>query len=521
MFFATLMTLTEASYSGKGLVAVPPDIPRNTSILDLSYNSIIITNTSFAQFDGLEKLVLSYNNLKDFPNVTSSGDTLLRLYLDHNLISFIPQDLLEGLNVIIELNLNHNSFYVFPDLSPIGGTLTNLYTMYLLFDSIPPQHLDSLSNLIRIDFVSNELTVVPMLGGMCAKAESLYFIYNKIATVHPEVFLKCSSVSKLDLTSNRLAVFPDISYLNSSLEILVLVSNQLTSLDTQMLSSFSTLSTINVAHNLLETFPKFTGHSVNLTTLTFTNNRINTIGSSNLSKLQKLRYLRLDGNKLSTLTYINTPIDTLQYLYLGGNSLENFPDMAKLSKNLIVLSLYGNRNITSITKDGLKPLQHLEVLKLQGTGLTDLPNFNHLNSSKVKTLIISTKALPTPIKIAYGPHMNILGRFPKVYMQSTNLKTLPYTCPFSKEFEMHLDGSPLDLCTCEMAWIKAAVMEGFGLHVTDTWCPEASSMWSSLSVQDILATCNSTMRPGCLKSKYCASGTAIKVSYRPIMQNVN
>nr|AIO11806.1 variable lymphocyte receptor type A [Petromyzon marinus] len=130
----------EVDCQSKGLQAVPPGIPTDTTKLDLKLNSF--TQLPFNAFQGLTKLTwlaLEYNQLQTlsagvFDDLTELGT----LGLANNQLASLPLGVFDHLTQLDKLYLG-------------GNQLT----------SLPPRVFDSLTKLTRLDLQANQLQSVP------------------------------------------------------------------------------------------------------------------------------------------------------------------------------------------------------------------------------------------------------------------------------------------------------------------------------------------------------------------------
>lgn len=122
----------------QALTSVPPS-PANASIIQLyylDYNSITSINpqTNFANYSRLYGLFITNNYLTELPCLPNIKTTLSQLYLNNNLISYIPPACLSLLQYLSSLILYNNRISHLPDVYMANiyniGLYTNAFTTF-------------------------------------------------------------------------------------------------------------------------------------------------------------------------------------------------------------------------------------------------------------------------------------------------------------------------------------------------------------------------------------------------------
>lgn len=116
--------------SNQGLTSIPPNIPQQTTELNLCCNSLTSVPTQFFSLPLLDRLHLDHNMIlilhtKAFLGLTS----LTTLHLNHNQIQTIEPEALESLESLTALYLDNNQIHYLPT-----GFLPNVLNPFRALD---------------------------------------------------------------------------------------------------------------------------------------------------------------------------------------------------------------------------------------------------------------------------------------------------------------------------------------------------------------------------------------------------
>ncbi|KAL6071675.1 hypothetical protein QOT17_006108 [Balamuthia mandrillaris] len=243
-------------------------------------------------------------------------------------------------------------------------------------------------------------------GGECP-LQKLNLSYNLLTALPPGVeTLTC--LKMLVLNNNNLTHVPASLLALANLESLVLYGNMISSLPKQFWSSFPRLQYLNLSYNMLEELPATFFELPNtLQALHLSDNRISSISppnksysaassscsSSCSSSSSELRVLNFSHNQLKALPKeLFERFTALKLLYLDHNELAELPSTLSLLSRLELLRIDSNRlqTLTATTtptgqkkNDGtntyhpLSGLHSLIALELDNNNLTDLPQDIH------------------------------------------------------------------------------------------------------------------------------------------------
>lgn len=390
-----------------GFFIVPPYIPTNAMVLDISFNAF--SHIKMGDFKAL-------SNLR-YMNVSS------------NKISWIEDGALDSLSNLTHLNLASNKLNRISNRVLYG--LTNLMELRLdcnHIKNIEESAFVNLQNLKVLNLTKNTLRridrVKPVLAAL--RLEELYIASNDIDVFNSyEMSTKPLSLTRLDISNNSLTtfhltenIFPTLNHLDlsycgqngsvvwnvteksyfASVKTLYLmdVHMSLQSVSVVLQSFKDTLNkirlngnakfknkvpllldacspTLRVLRLIANRITNLTEHMFvpcsHLTELDLGDNGISQLSPAIFRTFTQLKMLRLQINKLTQITNTFQMLSTLEFIDLSINKIAKLDcsDFANLTQ-LKVLYLYGNK-ISQISSCHFRDLKILEVLKL---GTNDL-----------------------------------------------------------------------------------------------------------------------------------------------------
>ena len=150
-----------ANCSAQKLTHVPPNLPHNIKVLDLSDNIIgVLSDNSFVKYEYLEILYMRNNSLRSIRSKAFARMRML-LYLDlsFNSLASISSTIFNDLTALLTLSLQGNRITViekhtFQNVS----YLTNLFLAGNHIEIIEPEAFQGLHRLQRIELQNNALT---------------------------------------------------------------------------------------------------------------------------------------------------------------------------------------------------------------------------------------------------------------------------------------------------------------------------------------------------------------------------
>lgn len=150
-----------ANCSAQELSHVPPNLPHNIRVLDLSNNMIMeLTDYSFVKYESLEILYLRNNTLSRLePQVFNRLRKLRYLDLSFNNIDRIPSECFGELRALLTLSLRGNRITsIAANTFKNVSKLTNLYLSGNHIAFIHPRAFNSLFNLQQLELQNNALS---------------------------------------------------------------------------------------------------------------------------------------------------------------------------------------------------------------------------------------------------------------------------------------------------------------------------------------------------------------------------
>ncbi|XP_020575339.1 probable LRR receptor-like serine/threonine-protein kinase IRK [Phalaenopsis equestris] len=180
---------------------------RNLVEVDFSRNSLVGNLPSWLFQLGIEKILLSGNNLNGSVRIpTSSEQTLQILDLSANMFSdLIPLEI-GGLLRLQLLNLSHNLFI--GSISDIFGKLKVLEAVDLGSNQLNgniPQEIGAAVSLKVLKLDKNTLSGgIPVQIGNCSSLTSLILSHNNLSGPIPPTLAKLTSLQIIDLSQNGL-----------------------------------------------------------------------------------------------------------------------------------------------------------------------------------------------------------------------------------------------------------------------------------------------------------------------------
>ncbi|XP_030287850.1 toll-like receptor 13 [Sparus aurata] len=380
------------------LTAVPDDIPRNATSIDLSTNQILkITDTDLRCLSKLISLEVYYNsisyiddgafvdlvklrtlsmsnnkltNLTD--NIFKGLSKLVKLTLSSNRISYISPVAFQSLISVQSVELNNNHLHRITDITPILK-LPTLHSLFLGLNQFTSFQSDDLPlNVSNLRLLMLDLN--PLRSFSITKD---IFPYLKTLDLR-----RCSSDMEWDVANK--------TFLRSLTSLALAgtdVSFEPYSAVLQTTESLQTLTLYSVKTWIDEGLVEFVCQIPSLRALFVTASDMGTINDSLLRACSQVTDLTLSSNHLCKLSeHSFRSMTQLRLLSLDGNDLSQVPlalrglstlEIVDLSFNFISdLGCHDFLNLTKLTKLNLK---HNRISKLQGCVFMYLTNLKVLN----------------------------------------------------------------------------------------------------------------------------------------------
>ncbi|XP_078522744.1 leucine-rich repeat transmembrane neuronal protein 4 isoform X1 [Lissotriton helveticus] len=253
---------------------------------------------------GSQGLSLRYNSIQKLKSYQFAGlHQLVWLYLDHNYINSVDEDVFQGIRRLKELILSSNKITHLHNKTfhPVPN-LRNLDLSYNKLQSLQQDQFKGLRKLLILHLRSNSLKTVPIrVFQDCRNLDFLDLGYNRLRSLSRNAFAGLLKLKELHLEHNQFskvnfAHFPRLFNLRS----LYLQWNRVRSINQGLTWTWSSL------HNL-----------------DLSGNDIQTIEPGTFQCLPNLQKLNLDSNKLVNVTHETTQAwISLTSITLSGNMWE-------------------------------------------------------------------------------------------------------------------------------------------------------------------------------------------------------
>ncbi|XP_037328231.2 toll-like receptor 3 [Pungitius pungitius] len=349
-----------ADCSHLSLTAVPPDLPKSITSLDVSHNRLkTIPPASLTPYPGLRHLSVGYNSIAR---------------LDRGLCQTLP--------LLQTLNMEHNVLHVFEeeDLSHC----TNLTRLVMASNKLKLQGepFSALQSLRVLDVSKNKLQSArlgsrPQLPSLV----SLDLAFNDFTTLKKDdfsflshsPFLQVLNMSSVPLKTLEAGCFKPIS----GLRTLIMDGSKMgTRVISKLCSELSetAIDALSLQKTELVTLTEaaFTGlQKTNITFLDLSRNRMGKIEGGAFSWLSRLQTLILTDNNIKHLT---------NKTFRGLNSLKTL----QLTKAMVK-----SRPVPIIEDFSFQPLSTLEILILHGTAVHEITEHTFAGLTSLRELDLS------------------------------------------------------------------------------------------------------------------------------------
>eukprot|EP00118_Oscarella_pearsei_P005967 m.27356 g.27356 ORF g.27356 m.27356 type:complete len:952 (+) comp29933_c1_seq4:49-2904(+) len=408
--------------SGLGLFRLPPNLPPDTRVLDLTGNAIDLMPDAFGGLPGLVELSLARNNLTHIPTFTAKNSLLKKLTLSGNKITTISGAAISALWRLKTLDLKRNLIEElrgasFPKNSSLQSLLLNGNKIKMIYDSFF-HHLTELKylrlaqNLISVWNVSFSIPL--------KKLEILDLGGNQFSLLPPMVFGGLLKLRLLILKRNKISGIENGAFnlahkmqREHSLEELHLQFNQLTEINPGALFGLEVVKKINFSHN-----------------------RINSIDLLTFKQFSALEELDLSVNQIPLLHQnVFADLTSLTFLSLASNNIEGVND----------------GSFIGLTKLLTLDLSHNEIFwdsHVTTAFFSQTPSLISLNLAHNRIIFIHRKCFSglTYLRTLNLAHNSVSMIAEGAFSSLVALK------------EMHLNSSYF-LCDCELAWFPVWIVQ--------------------------------------------------------------
>uniref|UniRef100_A0A673TQ42 Leucine rich repeats and immunoglobulin like domains 1 n=1 Tax=Suricata suricatta TaxID=37032 RepID=A0A673TQ42_SURSU len=364
---------------GRGLAALPPDLPAWTRSLNLSYNRLSeIDPAGFEDLPNLQEVYLNSNELTAIPSLGAASSHVVSLFLQHNKIRSVEGSQLKAYLSLEVLDLSSNNITEIRSACfPQGLPIRELNLASNRISSLESGAFDGLSrSLVMLRLSKNRITQLPVKAFKLPRLTQLDLNRNRIRLIEGLTFQGLESLEVLKLQRNNISKLTDGAFWGlSRIHVLVLSFNNLTRLDEESLADLSSLSILRLSHN-----------------------SISHIAEGAFRGLKNLRVLDLDHNEISGT------IEDTSGAFTGLDSLSK-------------LTLFGNK-IKSVAKRAFAGLEGLEHLNLGDNAIRSVQSDAFVKMKNLKELYISSDSFLCDCQLKWLPPW-LLGRTLQPFVTAT------------------------------------------------------------------------------------------------------
>uniref|UniRef100_A0A8D1UNM1 Leucine rich repeats and immunoglobulin like domains 1 n=1 Tax=Sus scrofa TaxID=9823 RepID=A0A8D1UNM1_PIG len=364
---------------GRGLAALPGDLPAWTRSLNLSYNKLSeIDPAGFEDLPNLQEVYLSNNELAAIPSLGPASSHIVSLFLQHNRIRSVEGSQLKAYLSLEVLDLSSNNITeIRSTCFPHGLPLKELNLASNRISTLESGAFDGLSrSLLTLRLSKNRITQLPVKAFKLPRLTQLHLEFNSLAEVNSGSLYGLTALHQLHLSNNSISrINRDGWSFCQRLHELILSFNNLTRLDEESLADLSSLSILRLSHN-----------------------SISHIAEGAFRGLKSLRVLELDHNEISGT------IEDTSGAFTGLDSLSK-------------LTLFGNK-IKSVAKRAFSGLEGLEHLNLGENAIRSVQFDAFVKMKNLKELHISSDSFLCDCQLKWLPPW-LLGRMLQGFVTAT------------------------------------------------------------------------------------------------------
>ncbi|XP_066899795.1 leucine-rich repeats and immunoglobulin-like domains protein 1 isoform X2 [Kogia breviceps] len=334
---------------GRGLAALPGDLPAWTRSLNLSYSKLSeIDPAGFEDLPNLQEVCLNNNELTAIPSLGAASSRILSLFLQHNRIRSVEGSQLKAYVSLEVLDLSSNN------ITEIRSTCFP--------HGLPIKELNLASN--RISTLESGA-----FDGLSRSLLTLRLSKNRITQLPVKAF-KLPRLTQLDLNRNRIRLIEGLTFQGlDSLEVLRLQRNNISKLTDGAFWGLARMQALHLEYNSLAEVNSGSLYGLTaLHQLHLGNNSISRIHRDGWSFCQKLHELDLDHNEISgTIEDTSgafTGLDSLSKLTLSGNKIKSVAKRAFSGLEGLEHLNLGENAIRSVQFDAFVKMKNLKELHI-------------------------------------------------------------------------------------------------------------------------------------------------------------
>ncbi|XP_037655857.1 leucine-rich repeats and immunoglobulin-like domains protein 1 isoform X2 [Choloepus didactylus] len=385
---------------GRGLAALPRDLPAWTQSLNLSYNKLAeIDPTAFEDLPNLQEVYLNSNELTAIPSLGAASSHIISLFLQNNKIRSVEGSQLQPYLSLEALDLSSNNITeIRSSCFPHGLQIKELNLASNRIGTLESGAFDGLSrSLLTLRLSKNRITQLPVKA------------------------FKLPRLTQLDLNRNRIRLIEGLTFQGlDSLEVLKLQRNNISKLTDGAFWGLSRMHVLHLEYNSLVEVNSGSLYGLTaLHQLHLSNNSISRINRDGWSFCQRLHELILSYNNLTRLDEESlADLSSLNVLRLSHNSISHIAEGAfKGLKNLRILTLFGNK-IKSVAKRAFLGLEGLEHLNLGENAIRSVQFDAFVKMKNLKELHLSSDSFLCDCQLKWLPPW-LMGRMLQAFVTAT------------------------------------------------------------------------------------------------------
>lgn len=412
---------------GRGLVALPQDLPAWTRSLNLSYNRLSeIDPSGFEDLPNLQEVYLNNNELTAIPSLGVASSHIVSLFLQHNKIRNVEGSRLKAYLSLEVLDLSWNNITEMRSACFLyGPPIKELNLVSNRISTLESGAFDGLSrSLLTLRLSKNRITQLPVKAFKLPRLTQLDLNRNRIRLIEGLTFQGLDSLEVLKLQRNNISKLTDGAFWGlSKMHVLHLEYNSLVEVNSGSLYGLTALHQLHLSNNSISRISR-DGWSFcqKLHELILSYNNLTRLDEESLADLSSLSILRLSHNSISHIAEgAFKGLKNLRILDLDHNEISGtiedtsgaFMGLDSLSK----LTLFGNK-IKSVAKRAFSGLEGLEHLNLGENAIRSVQFDAFVKMKNLKELRISSDSFLCDCQLKWLPPW-LLGRMLQAFVTAT------------------------------------------------------------------------------------------------------
>ncbi|XP_008586400.1 PREDICTED: leucine-rich repeats and immunoglobulin-like domains protein 1 [Galeopterus variegatus] len=412
---------------GRGLTALPGDLPSWTRSLNLSYNKLSkIDPAGFEDVPNLQEVYLNNNELTAIPSLGAASLQVVSLFLQHNRIRSVEGSQLKAYLSLQVLDLSWNNITEIRGACfPHGLHIKELNLASNRIGTLESGAFDGLSrSLLTLRLSKNRITQLPVKAFKLPRLTQLDLNRNRIRLIEGLTFQGLDSLEVLKLQRNNISKLTDGAFWGlSKMHVLHLEYNSLVEVNSGSLYGLTALHQLYLSNNSISRIHR-DGWSFcqKLHELILSFNNLTRLDEESLAELSSLSVLRLSHNSISHIAEgAFKGLKNLRVLDLDHNEIAGtvedtsgaFSGLDSLSK----LTLFGNK-IKSVAKRAFSGLEGLEHLNLGENAIRSVQFDAFVKMKNLKELHISSDSFLCDCQLKWLP-LWLMGRMLQTFVTAT------------------------------------------------------------------------------------------------------